>query len=74
MVVAPSFESMTLVQRHRSVNTVLREELAGSVHALSIMAKTPQEWEAQLEKQGAGAPAGTGTPNCMGGDASTRQL
>jgi BolA protein len=31
------------VQRQRSINALLREELAGPVHALSIKALTPAE-------------------------------
>ena len=42
-VVAQSFDGQGRVQRQRAVNAVLREELAGPVHALSIRALTPQE-------------------------------
>jgi BolA protein len=42
-VVARSFEGQGRVQRQRAVNAVLREELAGPVHALSIRALTPDE-------------------------------
>jgi len=34
------------VARQRAVNAVLKEELAGPVHALSIRAQTPQEAQA----------------------------
>lgn len=42
-VVARAFEGQGRVQRQRAVNAVLREELAGPVHALSIRALTPGE-------------------------------
>jgi len=45
LVVSPAFQGLPLIQRHRKVNAVLAQELAGGVHALSIVAKTPQEWE-----------------------------
>ena len=34
-----------LIQRHRAVNETLAEELSSGVHALSIVAKTPEQWE-----------------------------
>jgi BolA protein len=42
-VVSPVFEGQARMQRQRAVNTLLREELAGPVHALSIRALTPAE-------------------------------
>eukprot|EP00128_Syssomonas_multiformis_P002852 Colp12_sorted_trinity150504_noHs@32461 len=59
VVVSNKFESAQLIQRHRMVNKVLKEELASGVHALSIHAKTPAQWEASntVDK----------SPNCMGG-------
>ena len=42
-VVSPVFEGQGRMQRQRAVNTLLREELAGPVHALSIRALTPAE-------------------------------
>ncbi len=38
---AEAFASKMLVQRHRMVNEVLAEELAGPVHALAIKADAP---------------------------------
>ena len=42
-VVSAAFEGQGRVQRQRAVNDLLREELAGPVHALSIRALTPAE-------------------------------
>ena len=42
-VVSATFEGQGRVQRQRAVNALLREELAGPVHALSIRALTPDE-------------------------------
>lgn len=42
-VVSSAFEGQTRVMRQRAVNAVLREELAGPVHALSVKALTPAE-------------------------------
>ncbi|HYC67857.1 BolA family protein [Brevundimonas sp.] len=42
-VVSAAFEGQGRVQRQRAVNALLREELAGPVHALSIRALTPAE-------------------------------
>ncbi len=42
-IVSEAFAGQGRVQRQRSVNAVLAEELAGPVHALSIRAWTPDE-------------------------------
>ena len=60
----------TPLARHRAVNAVLAEEVAsdGPVHALSIVAKTPAQWEKMIQegKFDAIGPS----PNCRGGDGS----
>ena len=43
VVIAAAFEGQGRVQRQRMINALLRDELAGSVHALSIRAQTPKE-------------------------------
>ncbi len=43
IVVSSSFEGQSRVNRHRQVNSVLKDELAGPVHALAIRALTPDE-------------------------------
>ena len=42
-IVSQAFAGVGRVQRQRSVNAVLADELAGPVHALSIKARTPDE-------------------------------
>jgi len=42
-VVSPAFAGKSRVERHRMVNAVLAEELAGKIHALAITALAPQE-------------------------------
>ncbi|WP_296167253.1 BolA family protein [uncultured Brevundimonas sp.] len=42
-VVSQAFEGQARVQRQRTINALLRDELAGPVHALSIKALTPGE-------------------------------
>lgn len=59
-VVSEAFQGDKLLARHRRINAVLAEELAGPVHALSISAKTPAQWE----KRGSKVHE---TPNCLGG-------
>ncbi|XP_046667184.1 bolA-like protein DDB_G0274169 isoform X5 [Homalodisca vitripennis] len=59
IVVAEQFKDMPLIKRHRTVNEVLSTELATTVHALSIEAKTPEQWAAK--------PEAASTPACLGG-------
>jgi BolA protein len=42
-VISSQFEGQSRVERHRRINAILREELAGPVHALAIKALTPAE-------------------------------
>jgi stress-induced morphogen len=42
-IVATCFEGLSLVQRHRMIYTLLGPEMNQSIHALSIVAKTPSE-------------------------------
>jgi acid stress-induced BolA-like protein IbaG/YrbA len=46
LVVAAAFEGKSRVQRHQLVYRVLGERMRGEVHALSIRALTPAEWQA----------------------------
>ena len=63
VVVSSKFDSVkSPLQRHRLINATLAEELEGPVHALSIVAKSPAQWERNQN-----IPA---SPNCQGGDGS----
>jgi BolA protein len=42
-IVAKAFEGKSRLERHRLINTVLAEVLAGGVHALAIHAGAPGE-------------------------------
>jgi stress-induced morphogen len=42
-VVSAAFDGKSRVERHRMVNEVLAEELAGKIHALAITALSPEE-------------------------------
>lgn len=43
VIVSEAFKGRSRVERHRMVNSVLADELAGPVHALSIRARSPDE-------------------------------
>ncbi len=61
VLVTERFADQRLLQRHRSVNEVLAEELAGPVHALALHTLTPEEWERRYG-------AIPDSPACRGGD------
>jgi len=59
-VVSEQFIGKLLIARHRLVNTILAEQLAGPVHALAMHTYTPEQWE----KLGNVSPE---SADCMGG-------
>ncbi|XP_053669935.1 bolA-like protein DDB_G0274169 [Anopheles nili] len=60
LVVSQQFEGLALIKRHRMVNDIVKNNLNGDfVHALSIVAKTPQQWDEAYELKP--------SPNCKGG-------
>jgi BolA protein len=61
VIVSNAFAAQRLLQRHRTVNTVLAEELSKHIHALAIHTYTPEEWHEQQPEQ---VPA---SPKCYGG-------
>ena len=60
-VVSTNFDGKMLIARHRVINQLLAEELAGSVHALSMHTYTPEEWSEKNEQT-------RQSPPCLGGD------
>jgi BolA protein len=49
LVVSGAFEGLSRVARQRLVNDVLREELAGPIHALAMKTMTPDEAAAKAD-------------------------
>jgi BolA family transcriptional regulator, general stress-responsive regulator len=47
-VVSAAFAGKSRLERHRMVNEVLAEELAGKIHALAVSALTPEELTRRL--------------------------
>ncbi|XP_033214654.1 bolA-like protein DDB_G0274169 [Belonocnema kinseyi] len=60
LVVSDKFNDQPLIKRHRTVNDILKADLVSGVHALSIVAKTPDQWK---ESDKTVEPS----PNCRGG-------
>lgn len=60
LIVSDKFSDQPLIKRHRTVNDILKEELASGVHALSIVAKTPDQWENSVKTI-------SPSPQCRGG-------
>ncbi|MCH8492359.1 MAG: BolA/IbaG family iron-sulfur metabolism protein [Idiomarina sp.] len=58
-IAADAFNGLRLLQRHRSINQLLSDELSNDIHALAMHTYTPEEWA----KVGA-SPA---SPDCRGG-------
>lgn len=62
VVVSDEFAELKLLARHRKINAILKDELAGSIHALALHTFTPDEWQ----KRGESASS---SPECRGGSA-----
>ena len=46
-VISDEFVGVRLIMRHRMINELLADELAGPVHALAIHAYTQEQWAAK---------------------------
>jgi len=64
-LVGEIFEGVRLIQRHRMVNDLLKEQLAGPIHALAVHTYTRSEWDLRTEC----APV---SPPCLGGSAGEK--
>ncbi len=62
VVVSDAFAGKALLQRHRQINTLLADWLAGPIHALSLHTHTVSEWQGKGEV----VPE---SPPCRGGNA-----
>ena len=65
-LVSDQFTGKMLVARHRMVNSLLTEQLAGPVHAIALHTRTPDEWF----EQGGSVPD---SPLCHGGSKADSQ-
>ncbi len=45
LVVSPKFENLSLIQCHRLIYGALAEQMETKIHALSIRAYSPKQWE-----------------------------
>ena len=43
LIVSPSFEGKSRIERHRAVNEILSDELKGRIHALALKTYAPGE-------------------------------
>jgi len=58
IAVSEYFSGISKVARHQQVYELLKEELAGPIHALSLHLLTPEEWKKD--------PKNFETPDCAG--------
>jgi stress-induced morphogen len=77
VVVSHEFESIpALIGRHRLIHAAVADLLTtggGSIHAFSIVAKTPAQWEQMTQSQGLENDSQVviePSPDCRGGDGS----
>ena len=59
-LISDDFVGLRLLQRHRLINALLADQLAGEVHALALHTYTPEEFK---KKNGLSPDS----PNCLGG-------
>lgn len=60
LLVSAEFDGVARIQRHRRLNALLADELAGGVHALTMDLWTPAEWEHEDRRPSL-------SPRCLGG-------
>lgn len=66
VIVSERFKDQSRIERHRTVNALVADELATQVHAFSIQAFTPDEWTARAGRVNA-------SPACLGGGKHERK-
>ena len=60
VLVSDDFDGKNLLARHRMINSILADELKGTIHALALHTYTEAEWR----EQNGDAPM---SPPCLGG-------
>lgn len=66
IVVSDAFKGWSLIQKHRGVQECLQDEMKTGIHALSIVAKTEEEW--------AKNNAVPQSPGCLGGSKHDKKV
>lgn len=61
IVVTDKFSGQRLLQRHRSINAILADELANDIHALALHTYTEEEWFDYYKE------LPPNSPKCLGG-------
>lgn len=56
LIVSSAFENQSRVDRQRQVFDLLKLEMQTGLHALSLRAQTPSEWEKQKDSQNFQSP------------------
>ncbi|MBS0358523.1 MAG: BolA/IbaG family iron-sulfur metabolism protein [Proteobacteria bacterium] len=59
-VVSTEFQDKKLIERHRLINAILKEELSKKIHALTLHTYTTDEWQKRNE-------TARTSPPCRGG-------
>lgn len=59
-LVSEEFNGIPFIKRHRQVNKILTDEFKNGLHALSIHAFTPSEWEKKQHKTNTSPPCRDG--------------
>ncbi len=65
VIVAASFDGQGAVARHRAVNKILAADIDAGIHALSIQAFAPEQWQAKGGQVAA-------SPKCAGGSKKSK--
>ena len=60
VIASEKFQGQALVQRHRSIQHLLADELKSGLQALALHTYTPGEWERKT--------GGMDSPKCLGGE------
>ncbi len=63
LVVSPAFEGLGTIDRHRRVHAALADELRSGLHALTLRALTPAQWESEGAQDFM-------SPPCLGGSSA----
>lgn len=61
VIVSEQFNGKSLLQQHRSIHEILKEELNSGVHALALQTIPSSKWSPEV------TPEPNQSPKCLGG-------